>query len=190
MPIPLFRLIPIASGKERMVTPVPSAAGASPRPTEGSPGSSVSVGDGSPVPEIYKKIPRPVGSFLCKCVVAQMKCRNMERHLEDDETEAADASGNEAQRVVAFIVSQPLDGPVHGHGNCHQKSGPQREPAKATEYHTREDTDQHPGASGTDREPLSTPVERTVIPAMTAEDDRQPFIEPGTQAVTYRQRCR
>ena len=125
-----------------------------------------------------------VGSFLMRKTVTEFIGRDMKRHLEHYETETPEDTGDQASDIGALVGCHPLDSTVYVQRHQQEQSDPHRRPVKAAAHDPRQEPHQYTRTPGTDGEPLPTKVKRTVIPAMTAEDDREPFVEPVDQRIT------
>lgn len=95
-------------------------------------------------------------------------------------------SGNKPPKVITFIGSSLLDSAVDHHGD-HEKD--QKDPMwteKTARQKRDQKSDQFSGTASTERELLSPKMKRPVLSTMTAENDRQPFIQKRSHILIHR----
>ena len=92
-------------------------------------------------------------------------------------------SRQDTARIGALIGGPQLNDTIHDQRDHEQNTEADGRTVEKPDRDRGHHTDQLSGASGTDGEFLSLPMEGPVISAMAAKDDRQPFITPLLQGL-------
>lgn len=85
--------------------------------------------------------------------------------------------GKKAQDIIAFIGCFQLQNTIDDQGEHQKDRHPERRTVKPQTDRGDQKPDPHPGTSGADGKLFSPKEKRAIRAAMTAENNRQPFIE-------------